>query len=298
MIKIGFIGLGHMGLPMAINLVKAGFDVKGFDLQKEAVQAFVEAGGQASKHLQDTIEQREYIITMLQTGNQVLDVCLGEQGLYQGILKHHGLHIDCSTIDVASARKLHEAAAEKNILSLDSPVSGGVAKAKTASLTFMVGGRDYDLKKAEPILAAMGSKIIHAGGAGSGQAAKLCNNMILGISMLAVSEAFTLGESLGLNPKKLHEVISNASGQCWVTDNYLPVPDVLPNVPANHDYQPGFSVAMMLKDLILSQKTALESEVFSPMGDRATELYQLFADEGFSQLDFSAIIQLIQSKRR
>lgn len=296
MAKIGFVGLGHMGLPMALNLVKAGHEVFGFDLQKDAVLEFVAAGGVAAKTLTEAALGHEFVITMLQTGQQVLDVCLNEGGLYPSILPHHGMHIDCSTIDVSTARILHQNASQHNILSLDAPVSGGVAGAKAARLTFMAGGREYDLQKAEPLLSIMGSKIIHTGNGGSGQAAKICNNMVLGISMIAVSEAFTLAESLDLSAQRLYEVLSHASGHCWVTDNYLPVPDILPSMPADNDFKPGFAVAMMLKDLLLAQQEAINGQVFTPMAERATQLYQLFSDKGGAALDFSAIIQLIGAK--
>lgn len=294
MTRIGFVGLGHMGLPMAINLVKAGFTVRGFDLQRKALDAFEQAGGIAVSHLQEAAIDNEIFITMLQKGEQVRDVCLGEHGLYEAALAHHGLHIDCSTIDQESALALHRGAAEKHLLSLDAPVSGGVAGAVAGSLTFLVGGRAYDLQKAEPCLRAMGSKIIHTGPGGSGQAAKICNNTILGISMIAVAEAFAFGKSLGLTAKKLHEVVVNASGNCWVMEKYVPVPEVLPSMPADNGYQPGFTVKMMLKDLLLSQEAAVSKQVFRPMAERATQLYQLLTEEGYEDLDFSAIYKLFE----
>ena len=292
MAKIGFVGLGHMGLPMALNLIKAGHQVTGFDLKVEAVKNFIRSGGLAAVSLEQVSEEQEFIITMLQTGEQVKQVCLGEEGLYS--MAHQALYIDCSTIDVQSSRLLHEQADERQLLSLDAPVSGGVAGAQAATLTFMVGGREYCFEKAAPILEAMGTKIIYTGGPGSGQAAKICNNMILGVSMIAISEAFVLARQLGLSDEKLHEVVTNASGQCWAMNHYVPVPNVLENVPANPDYQPGFSVDMMLKDLVLSQKCAGEYNCQTPLGEHATQLYQAFNDAGYSDLDFSAIIQILE----
>jgi 3-hydroxyisobutyrate dehydrogenase len=292
MANIGFIGLGHMGLPMALNLIKAGHRVTGFDLQKEALENLASAGGIAAKTLQELASNQDILITMLQTGEQVKQVCLGDQGLFAKASPQI-LYIDCSSIDVQSSRNLHEHAALKKLHVVDAPVSGGVAGAAAASLTFMVGGEDFAFEKAKPILAAMGKKIIHTGPAGSGQAAKICNNMVLGISMIAVSEAFVLAKELGLAPEKLFEVVSNSSGQCWSMSQYAPVPGVLPNVPANRGYQPGFTAAMMLKDLNLSQSSAKAAGVQTPLAARATALYQQFNEEGQANLDFSAIIKLI-----
>jgi 3-hydroxyisobutyrate dehydrogenase len=292
MSQIGFVGLGHMGLPMAKNLIKSGHKVVGFDLQSAAMDALVEAGGIAAKDLKAVAIDSDVVITMLQTGEQVRSIALGPSGLLMA-MKKKSLYIDCSTIDVASARLVHQQAEYYHVLMIDAPVSGGVAGAIGGTLTFMVGGERDAFAIAEPILSLMGKKIIYAGMAGSGQAAKICNNMILGISMIAVSEAFILAETLGLTPQKLFEVVTHASGQCWVINNYVPVPGVLESVPANRDYQPGFTVAMMLKDLCLSQKVAEESGVVLSMAERATGMYQQFSDAGNANLDFSAIIRLL-----
>lgn len=289
MAHIGFIGLGHMGLPMALQLIKAGHQLTGFDLQPSALEEFAARGGRVATTLQDAVAHVDVVITMLQTGAQVKQVAFNEDGVL-ATLRQDALFIDCSTIDVASARELHAAAESRGIITVDAPVSGGVAGANAGSLTFMVGGSDDALLRVSPFLMAMGKKIIHAGAAGSGQAAKICNNMILGISMIAVSEAFILAETLGLTPQKLFEVVSHASGQCWVMNSYVPVPGVLDNVPANRNYEPGFSVAMMLKDLCLSQAAAESTGVVLPMAARATQLYQQFSDTGQGNLDFSAII--------
>jgi len=290
--RIGFVGLGHMGFPMASNLLKAGYQVTGFDLQPKALDQLAAVGGEIASTIEEIAKEKDVVITMLQTGQQVQEIMLGKSGLLS-VMSKGSLWIDCSTIDVASARQLHQEAKASGILSVDAPVSGGVAGATAATLTFMVGGEEQVVREANPILSAMGKKIIHAGMAGHGQAAKICNNMILGISMIAVSEAFTLAERLGLTPQKLFEVVSNASGKCWVMENYVPVPGVLENVPANHNYEPGFTVAMMLKDLCLSQKVAEESGIRLSMAEKATALYQSFSDSGNANRDFSAIVTIL-----
>ncbi|MFT4058477.1 MAG: 3-hydroxyisobutyrate dehydrogenase [Legionella sp.] len=295
MAQIGFIGLGHMGLPMAINLVKSGHQVTGYDVQPSALEHFTTAGGLVAKGLQETAQGKEVLITMLQTGQQVLNVCHSHDGLFAHA-RNGALFIDCSTIDVNSSREIHQLAKAKNLLVVDAPVSGGTTGATAGTLTFMVGGEELAFQAAQPILSAMGQKIIHAGMAGSGQAAKICNNMILGISMIAVSEAFVLAEHLHLSPQKLFEIVNSSSGQCWPMTKYVPVPGVLEQVPANNEYKPGFAAAMMLKDLRLSQDCAHSVEVSTPLGAKATTLYQHFIEQGLGELDFSAIIKLIAQK--
>ncbi|USQ13550.1 3-hydroxyisobutyrate dehydrogenase [Legionella lytica] len=292
MAKIGFVGLGHMGLPMAMNLVKAGHQVTGFDLQQSALQRFATNGGLIAKNIADVARGQEIVITMLQTGQQVLQVCHGTDGLFSTIA-NGALFIDCSTIDVNSSREVHQLAKVKQIHVVDAPVSGGTAGASAGTLTFMVGGELEAFQIAQPILTAMGQKIIHTGAAGSGQAAKICNNMILGISMIAVSEAFVLAKQLELSPQKLFEVVNNASGQCWAMTKYAPVPGILENVPANNDYKPGFAAAMMLKDLLLSQDCAHAVDTSTPLAEKATALYQQLIEQGLGDSDFSAIIKLI-----
>lgn len=291
MARIGFIGLGHMGLPMAINLIRAKHDVTGYDLQTSAVEALVAAGGIPASSCLQAAQSQDIVITMLQTGKQVEEVCLGEKGIFNNIKKEI-LFIDCSSIDVIRTKALHWEAQARGIAAVDAPVSGGVAGATAGTLTCMVGGEEEAFSKAQTILKAVAKKIIHTGKAGSGQAAKICNNMILGISMIAVSEAFLLAEQLELTPQKLQEVVSNASGQCWVMNQYVPVPNVLPNVPANHAYQPGFTAAMMLKDLHLSQQAAASVGLKTPIAALATNLYQSFNDKGMGELDFSGIIKM------
>ncbi|OGV44894.1 MAG: 3-hydroxyisobutyrate dehydrogenase [Legionellales bacterium RIFCSPHIGHO2_12_FULL_42_9] len=289
MTRIGFIGLGNMGLPMATNLIKASYEVTGFDLNPEVLAKFQATGGHKANSVSETALNKTVIITMLQTGEQVKRVCLGAQGFYH--LVPNALHIDCSSIDVESTQQLHQEATAHKLVMIDAPVSGGVRGAEAATLTLMVGGEKEALELAMPYLTTIGKKIIHAGGAGAGQAAKICNNMILGISMVAISEAFVLAAKLGLSAEKLFEVVTNSSGQCWAMTNYAPVPDLVPAAPASHNYQPGFSAAMMLKDLKLSQDSANAVSVQTPIGQQVTQLYQRFVQAGDGGLDFSAIIK-------
>lgn len=290
--NIGFIGLGHMGLPMAINLVKAGHQVTGFDLQATALKAITEAGGIAAKTLHCAARDQDVIITMLQTGQQVQHVCFGNEGIFSAA-RRDALYIDCSTIDIEQSREIHAQATKQHLTALDAPVSGGVVSAAAGTLTFLVGGAQTAYLIAKPLLACMGKTIIHTGDAGSGQAAKICNNMILGVTMIAVSEAFTLAQKLGLTPQKLFEVVTHSSGECWVMNHYVPVPGVLDNVPANRDYQAGFTAAMMLKDLCLSQHSAQTVGIKTPLAEHATSLYQQLNDKGMNGLDFSAIIKML-----
>ena len=292
--NIGFIGLGHMGTPMAMNLINAGFKVTVFDIVPEASIPLVDAGGIAATTLLEAICDQDVIITMLQTGEQVKGVCLNDDGIYTNA-KAHTLHIDCSSIDVDSTRELHQKALDANLLSLDAPVSGGVVGAENAALTIMVGGKEQAFQKALPILEVVGKKIIHAGKEGNGQVAKICNNMILGISMIAISEAFNLGEKLGLSTEKLFEISSNASGQCWSMTSYCPVPGLVEGVPSNNDYKPGFSSQMMLKDLLLSQDAARSADFKTTLGATATQLYEEFVKSTDDDLDFSAIIQMLEN---
>src|SRR3990167_95124 len=270
---IGFIGLGHMGNPMVQNLLKNNYKVKVFDIDDQAIKPLIVLGAISAKNPAEIAQNADVVITMLQTGEQVKQCCLGDQGIFAHV-KSDTLFIDCSSIDVHTSRELHVAAKSKHITMCDAPVSGGVLAAQNATLTFMVGGDEKNFESAKNILTAMGKKIIYAGLAGSGAAAKICNNMLLGISMIAVSEAFVLADKLGLDAQKLFEISSNASGQCWSLTNYCPWPNILPNVPSSHDYQPGFTAKMMLKDLKLSQDAALRVNAHTPLGEPATALYQ------------------------
>ncbi|MDM9624595.1 3-hydroxyisobutyrate dehydrogenase [Rhizobium sp. S152] len=290
MARIAFIGLGNMGGPMAANLVKAGHEVIGFDLVAALLKAAEASGVTAASHISQAIGEADVVVSMLPQGRHVLTA-------WTDILASvpaGRLVIDCSTIDVESARKAHEMARAAGCLSLDAPVSGGTAGAEAGTLTFMVGGSTEAFAKAGPVLEAMGRKIVHCGEAGAGQAAKICNNMILGISMIGVCEAFALGEKLGLSHQALFDVASTSSGQCWSLSTYCPVPGPVPASPANRDYKPGFAAALMLKDLRLSQEAALATGASTPLGAEAAQLYSLFEKQGNGPRDFSAIIEMLR----
>ncbi len=290
--KICFIGLGHMGTPMAQQLLKAGYSLKVYDIVPSAMQMLVDQGAVAlTKNLEGAVDA-DVMITMLQTGQQVSEICLRESGLFQRA-KKNVLYMDCSSIDITVTRQLHEAAQTSGIAMLDAPVSGGVVAAESATLTFMVGGAEQAFLRAKPILEKMGSKIVHAGAAGLGQAAKICNNLILGISMIAVSEGFSLADKLGLDPKKFYEIASNASSQCWSMTKYCPFPDVIDKVPSNQGYKAGFMAKMMLKDLLLGMHAAETVHASLPLGSAATSLYEMFVDQGHAEMDFSGIIKMI-----
>ena len=294
MTQIAFIGLGNMGGPMAANLVKAGFAVRGFDLAESSKKAATEAGVTVASGIADAVQEAGVVITMLPAGQHVLDVW----SAIAPILEKGTLMIDCSTIDVGSAGQAHELAAAAGMRSVDAPVSGGTNGAKNATLTFMAGGDPKAFAAAKPILEKMGGKIIHCGEAGAGQAAKICNNMILGISMIGVSEAFTLGEKLGLSHQALFDVASTSSGQCWSLTSYCPVPGPVPASPANNDYKPGFATALMLKDLRLSQDAARATGAATPLGAHAQALYQAFSDAGHGMVDFSGIIAHLRDQSK
>ncbi len=294
MARIAFIGLGNMGGPMAANLVKAGHEVTGADLVADNVKRLEAAGGRGGD-VASALNGAEVVITMLPAGPHVAAVYGGGEGVIAKAEKG-ALLIDCSTIDVATARAVGADAAKAGFDMVDAPVSGGVGGATAATLTFMVGGSDEAFSRAQPILKTMGKNIIHAGGSGNGQAAKICNNMILGISMIGVCEAFVLAEKLGLEAQKLFDISSTASGQCWSLTSYCPVPGPLPASPANRDYQPGFTAAMMLKDLKLAQEAANASGATTPMGAEAAALYGLFAAAGEAGTDFSGIIRMLRGK--
>jgi len=295
MAKIGFIGLGNMGGPMAGNLVKAGHNVKGFDLAPASVKAAEAAGVTAVGSIAEAARGVDVVITMLPAGEHVRQVYTGEDGVL-AVAAKGTLAIDSSTIDVGSARTVHEAAAKAGIEMLDAPVSGGVAGASAGTLTFMVGGSDAAFARGKPIFEGMGRNIVHAGGPGNGQVAKVCNNMILGITMIGISEAFTLGEKLGLDAQKLFDISSKASGSCWAMLNHLPVPGIVEASAANRDYKPGFAAAMMLKDLKLSQESAAQAGAATPLGAQAAALYAQFVDAGHGGLDYSAIIKMLQGR--
>jgi 3-hydroxyisobutyrate dehydrogenase len=293
MARIGFIGLGNMGLPMAQNLIKAGHHVEGVDVNQAAVEKLKASGGSAAEFAKVAASRADVVVTMLPAGAHVREVYLGPNGIIENA-NPGTLLIDCSTIDVETARSVAAAAEKKDLLMLDAPVSGGVGGATAGTLTFMVGGSERAFVRAESILQQMGKTIVHAGGAGNGQAAKICNNMILGISMIAVSEAFVLAEQLGLDHQKLFDISSKSSGQCWSLTTYCPVPGPVPTSPANRDYQAGFTAAMMLKDLKLSQEAAKASGAKTELGEHAARIYSRYVDSGEAGRDFSGIIRFIR----
>jgi 3-hydroxyisobutyrate dehydrogenase len=293
MARIGFIGLGNMGLPMAQNLIKAGHQVEGVDVNPAAVEKLKAAGGASVETAKLAAARADVVITMLPSGKEVREVYLGVGGIVEDA-NEGTLLIDCSTIDVETARAVAAVAAQKGLMMLDAPVSGGVGGATAGTLTFMVGGSEKAFVRAESILQKMGKTIVHAGGPGNGQAAKICNNMILGISMIAVSEAFVLAEGLGLDHQKLFDISSKSSGQCWSLTSYCPVPGPVPTSPANRDYQAGFTAAMMLKDLNLAQSAARAAGAHTELGAAAARIYSRYVESGEAGRDFSGIIRFVR----
>jgi len=293
MTTIAFIGLGNMGGPMAANLAKAGHPVVGYDLVPESREAAKAAGigVQASAVAAVRDGDADVVITMLPAGQHVRAVWAE----LLPVAKAGVLFIDCSTVDVDSARAVHELATKAGIASLDAPVSGGTGGAKGATLTFMAGGTDEAFARGKPILEAMGRKIVHCGGGGAGQAAKICNNMILGISMIGVAEAFVQAERLGLSHQALFDVASTSSGQCWSLTTYCPVPGPVPTSPANNGYVPGFAAALMLKDLKLSQDASQAAGATTPLGAHAAAIYAAFEADGFGGKDFSGIVEYLRA---
>jgi 3-hydroxyisobutyrate dehydrogenase len=293
MARIAFIGLGNMGGPMAANLVKAQHQVFAFDLSAAALEAAVDKGAKKVASAAEAVKGAEIVITMLPAGKHVRDVY--EKDVLPNAAKGT-LLIDCSTIDVDSARHVGALTEKAGLEMIDAPVSGGVGGATAGTLTFMVGGSDAAFAKARPVLEKMGRNIVHAGATGNGQAAKICNNMILGVSMIAVSEGFMLAKRLGLDAQKLFDVASTSSGQCWSLTNYCPVPGPVPTSPANRDYQAGFTAAMMLKDLLLAQQAAAGAGATTPLGAEAAQLFSLFVNSGHGAKDFSGIIRMLDGK--
>ncbi len=289
MAAIGFIGLGNMGGPMAARLAAAGHNVRGFDTQADALQRLREAGGEAAGSLAEAVTGAEAVVTMLPAGEHVRAV-LGE---VLPLLPPGTLVVDSSTIDVATARAMHGAAAERGCPMLDAPVSGGTAGAAAGTLTFMCGGEPAAFEQARPLLDAMGKAVVLAGGPGAGQAAKVCNNLILGISMVAVAEAFALAERLGLSAQSLFDVASTSSGQCWALTSYCPVPGPVPSAPSNRDYAPGFAVALMLKDLTLAGEAAAQAGAPQILGGHARAAYERLAAAGLGSRDFSVVAKTL-----
>ncbi|MEM8951114.1 MAG: 3-hydroxyisobutyrate dehydrogenase [Pseudomonadota bacterium] len=288
MSRIGFIGLGNMGAPMAANLVAAGHEVVGFDVADVAVDGVTKAGSAKEAALADLV------ITMLPNG-QILRAVYAE---IVPVTPPGACLVDCSTVDVESARAGHGMAAEAGLMSVDAPVSGGVGGAVAGTLTFMAGGSDAAFAKAAPAFEIMGQKVVHCGDAGAGQAAKICNNMLLAISMIGVGEAFNLGARLGLDPEKLFEVVSTSSGHCWSVNAYCPVAGVGPKSPADNDFQPGFAAELMVKDTGLSQDAAAAVDAATPLGAHAADLYREFVEAGGRGKDFSGIIEMLERRTR
>lgn len=295
MARVAFIGLGNMGGGMAANLAKAGHDVRAFDLSQDALDRAKAAGCLPVASAAEAIAGAEAVVTMLPAGSHV-------EAVYTGDIVEHAepgaILIDCSTIDVATARRVGEAAAARGLLAVDAPVSGGIAAANAGTLTFMVGGTEAGFNRAEPFLAEMGKAVIHAGASGAGQGAKICNNMLLGAEMIATCEAFVLAEKLGLDLRRFYDIASVSSGQSWSMTSYCPVPGVGPETPADRDYQGGFAAALMLKDLKLAMEAAGLADAATPMGARAAELYEAYVAEGNGGSDFSGIIRRLREQKR
>ena len=284
MASVGFIGLGNMGAPMAANLARAGHQVHGFDVAGTRAE-----GVRAAGHIEDAVADADFVFTMLPAGRHVREVLAG----VFDHAKPGALLVDSSTIDVQTARDMHEAAASRGFAMLDAPVSGGTAGAAAGTLTFMVGGTEEAFARGRPVLAQMGRTVVHAGGPGAGQAAKLCNNLILGISMIGVSEAFALAARLGLPAQSLFDIASTSSGQCWSLTNYCPVPGPVPASPANKDYAPGFATSLMLKDLTLATGAQKESGAAAVLGPAARAFFQRLDDEGMGGKDFSVAARVL-----
>ena len=298
MATVGFIGLGNMGAPMAANLVQAGHRVIGYDINASAVQALTAAGGQAATSAAEATRGADVVITMLPAGEHVRDVWLHQGGLIEAVKGGTPLLIDCSTIDVESARVVTEAARVAGLEMLDAPVSGGVGGATAATLTFMVGGSETAFARGLPLLQAMGKNIVHAGGPGAGQAAKICNNMMLAINMVGVSEGFLLAQKLGLDWDRLFRIASTASAQSWALTSYCPAPGPVPAAPSNRDYAAGFTAALMLKDVKLSQAAADATGSPTPLAAHAMSFYQAVVDAGDGGKDFSVVFRWLANLPR
>ncbi len=297
MTQIAFIGLGNMGAPMAHNLIKAGHKLAVFDLSEVALKSVADAGATAATSALETLQGAEVVISMLPASVHVESLYLGDTGLLTQIGKGT-LIIDCSTIAPASAKKVSDAAAARGLEMIDAPVSGGTAGAAAGTLTFIVGGPADALQRARPLLSLMGKNIFHAGGAGAGQVAKICNNMLLGILMAGTAEALNLGVASGLDPKVLSDIIAKSSGRNWATELYNPYPGVMENVPASRGYSGGFGVDLMLKDLGLAAEAAMATKSATPLGELARNLYAMHSNAGAGALDFSSIVQLGQNKTK
>lgn len=296
MAEIAFIGLGNMGLPMAKNLLAAGHQVAGVDLNADAVAALVEAGGAQAADPGAAVATAQIVVTALPAARHVKAVYCGQGGILEKAPKGT-VFIDCSTIDTASAREVISEAEERGQMMVDSPMSGGVGGATAGTLTFMVGGSEAAFEAAKPALDAMGKNIFHAGGPGAGSAAKICNNMMLAIQMIAVAEGFSLADKLGLDAQKLYDISSTATARCWSLNDYCPAPGPVPAAPSNRDYAPGFAAALMLKDLRIAMEAAQGAGAATPLGAHATQIYGMMDLAGKADLDFSGVIEFLNGVR-
>ena len=297
MAKIAFIGLGNMGRPMSANLVKAGHDVTGYDIISEKVDRAAALGVRPAGSNAEAVKEAEFVFTMLPTGDEVRHV-LGDGDKVFDLVAKDTVVVDSSTTDLGVTEYIHERAASATIAMIDSPVSGGMAGAEAASLTFMAGGDSIAIDRAEPIFLAMGKKVVRAGGASAGQAVKVCNNMLLGISMVGACEAIALGEAAGVDHQVLFDVISTSTGSCWAINVNSPIPGMVDTSPANRGYTPGFTASLMLKDLTLSQEAAAKTGAVTPLGEHARQLYEAFCENRDGELDFSAMIKMIRDLER
>jgi 3-hydroxyisobutyrate dehydrogenase len=298
MATIGFIGLGNMGAPMAANLVRAGHIVTGFDLVPAALQALADVGGKTAASAAEAAKNADVVITMLPEGRQVRDVWLHQGGLIDVVKDAKPLLIDCSTIDVESARTVSEAAEASGLAMLDAPVSGGTIGAQNATLTFMVGGSEANFARGKSVLEAMGKNIFHAGGPGAGQAVKICNNMMAAINVAGVSEGFLLAQKLGLDWNKVHEICSTATSSSWALNTYCPAPGPAPAAPSNRDYAPGFMTKLMVKDVRLSQAAAEATGSPTPLGALALTMYEAAMEAGYDTKDFSVVFRWLAEQKR
>ena len=297
MARIGFIGLGNMGLPMAKNLVVAGHDVSGFDLNAAAMAELAESGANAASSAAEAVADANIVVTALPAAKHVKTIYSGQGGILDAAPRGT-VFIDCSTIDTESAREVIAEAGERGQMMIDAPMSGGVGGATAGTLTFMVGGTEEAFTAAQPALMAMGKNILHAGGPGSGAAAKICNNMMLAIQMIAVAEGFSLAEKLGLDAQKLYDISSTATARCWSLNDYCPVPGPVPTSPANRNFQPGFAAELMLKDLKIAMEAAQNAGAVTPLGAHATQIYGMMDKAGQAGLDFSGVINFINGSRQ
>ena len=297
MAKIAFIGLGNMGGPMSVNLVKAGHDVTGYDIVPEKIDRVASGGVTPAASNPEAVDGADLIFAMLPTGKEVRHVLVdGDKVL--DLIGPDTIVVDSSTTDLGTTEYVHEQAASRKIAMIDSPVSGGMAGAEAGTLTFMAGGDSNAIDTAEPVFLAMGKRVVRAGGPSAGQAVKVCNNMLLGISMAGACEAIALGEAAGVDHQVLFDVISTSTGNCWAMNVNCPMPDMVDTSPANREYTPGFTATLMLKDLTLSQEAAAKTGAVTPLGEHARQLYESFCADRDGEMDFSAMVQMIRDLER